>query len=218
MPSDQHNNLVWLGAKFLREEQRCRVVLEEPCKRLGERDAIGQRPDVFGWRHSRDSHLIEVKVSRADWLADAIKAHHASPSLGRKRWLLTTEGLVESFELPEWQGHLEEVGGRIVVRREADVCNGISFADELAVALTVIQAFQNQTGRTANEVRPCNDHQPSLKLREIVTRHHAESPEDSVKLIRRLHPELINLAGNKVRAYRQIEQVLAELAPVQEVV
>lgn len=71
----------------------------------------GEQPDAIGWRHAGyqdGSVLVEVKVSRADFLADARKEHRLQPALGVGRWryFMCPEGLIRADELPERWGLL----------------------------------------------------------------------------------------------------------------
>jgi hypothetical protein len=77
--------------------------------------------DVWGWG-SKGSTLIEVKVSRADFLADAKKPHRQRPEIGLGRWryYLTPRGLLTSADLPEGWGLLEPYRkGSLSVRRKS---------------------------------------------------------------------------------------------------
>ena len=68
-----HAELVERAVRWLRGTMGCGVVL---C----ERDAgVGEIPDAIGWR-LRDvaSHLVECKVTRADFFADLKKQHRAN--------------------------------------------------------------------------------------------------------------------------------------------
>lgn len=68
---------------------------------------------MIGWRRAGfldGTYLIEVKTSRADFLADAKKSHRqcSTPdaALGNWRFYLCSEGLIEPAELPEKWGLL----------------------------------------------------------------------------------------------------------------
>lgn len=117
MPSAQHSFLVDLGAKWLRKNGFGVVATEL--------DASGcrERPDVIGFRSSC-SAIIEAKVSRADFLADAKKPERAGASgLGIYRFYLCPHGLIGVNELPTGWGLLNESDGRIieVVRPQGNI-------------------------------------------------------------------------------------------------
>ena len=74
-------------------------------------DGLGEKPDAVGWRRSPldgGAIVVEAKVSRADFLADARKPHRLNPSqgVGRWRYYLCPEGLIEPNELPARWGLL----------------------------------------------------------------------------------------------------------------
>jgi hypothetical protein len=72
-------------------------------------------PDAMGWRYGR-SVLIECKVSRADFLADAKKSHRlAGTGAGEHRYFLTPPNLLKAEELPSGWGLLE-LHGKIIAR------------------------------------------------------------------------------------------------------
>lgn len=76
----------------------------------------GEIPDAIGFRSVGDeqfSVLVEVKVSRADFLADARKPHRAGDTLGMGafRYYMAPVGIIDPCELPHGWG-LVEVRGR----------------------------------------------------------------------------------------------------------
>ena len=75
----------------------------------------GERPDLIGWSESL-STLIEVKISRADFLRDESKTWRMyGPGMGQVRWYLTPKGLVDLSEIPYGYGLLEWDGAEISV-------------------------------------------------------------------------------------------------------
>jgi hypothetical protein len=71
-----------------------------------------EKPDVLAFNHKGTSLLIEVKVSRADFLADKKKPWRENPEkgIGETRVYLTPKGLLTHEEIPYgWQ--LWEVHG-----------------------------------------------------------------------------------------------------------
>jgi hypothetical protein len=75
----------------------------------------GEIPDAWGLDSSGTSCLIEVKVSRADFLRDAKKYHRRMPQLGlgNLRYYMAPAGVIHLGELPECWGLLA-VHGRII--------------------------------------------------------------------------------------------------------
>jgi hypothetical protein len=66
----------------------------------------GESPDYLGWNSKGASTLIEVKVSRSDFLADAKKPWRRNPNyaLGRYRYYACPNGLIKKEDLPEGWG------------------------------------------------------------------------------------------------------------------
>ena len=111
-PSGHHADLVRRAAKWLKGTMGCGVVLCE-CSGGG-----FEQPDAIGWKDGgRHSILVEVKVSRSDFLRDKKKCHRRNPwmGLGQRRWYLTPPGIVRPSDLPADWG-LAEVRGRIVCK------------------------------------------------------------------------------------------------------
>jgi len=70
---------------------------------------LRERPDVLGFRSSC-SAMIEVKVSRADFLADQRKPERHVGGIGVYRFYLCPEGLIRPEELPLRWGLLYATG------------------------------------------------------------------------------------------------------------
>lgn len=108
-----HNALCQLAVTWLRRPQSrqgpgCQVAISEP--RCGYLD--GEIPDTIGFRcgvHNEASVVVEAKVSRADFLADAGKPHRISPSegVGLFRYYLAPAGVIKPDELPSRWGLIE---------------------------------------------------------------------------------------------------------------
>jgi hypothetical protein len=102
-PARKHSQLVAAAVCWLRHKYRCGIVLSEQyC-------ATGEVPDAIGWKGMCRSVIVECKVSRADFLADAQKPFRVHPEegLGCERYYLTPPGLIEVKELPPHWGLLE---------------------------------------------------------------------------------------------------------------
>lgn len=113
-PVFAHNQLVSAAVHWLRHKNRCGVVLSEQyC-------ATGEIPDAIGWKGLSRSVVIECKVSRADFLADAKKPFRTNPgeALGCERYYLAPPGLIARDDLPPDWGLLEcsRNGVRVVVK------------------------------------------------------------------------------------------------------
>jgi hypothetical protein len=99
----KHAQLVARAAEWLRYRYGCGIVLSEQyC-------ATGEVPDVIGWKASCQSVLVECKVSRSDFLADANKSFRLRPEegLGSKRLYMAPAGMIAADELPKHWGLLE---------------------------------------------------------------------------------------------------------------
>jgi hypothetical protein len=107
--SKEHNDLTALGAKWLKR-QGFPVVATEL-------NAAGSReqPDVVGFR-STCSAIIEVKVSRGDFLVDMKKPERLvnGSGLGLYRFYLCPVGLIAPAELPPKWGLLYVAKGKVV--------------------------------------------------------------------------------------------------------
>jgi hypothetical protein len=80
----------------------------------------GEIPDAIGFRTAAEdegSVVVEVKVSRGDYLADRAKAHRRDGALamGLYRYFMAPEGIISVQELPQHWG-LVEVSHRGVLR------------------------------------------------------------------------------------------------------
>lgn len=69
-------------------------------------------PDAIGFRagvHKEASVVVEVKVSRSDFLADQKKPHRVEPAtgMGVYRYYMAPEGLIKVEELPMLWGLIE---------------------------------------------------------------------------------------------------------------
>ncbi len=101
-----HARLVALGAAWLLRQGFPIVATELRC--FGSRE----QPDVLGFR-SNCSMLIEVKTSRADFLADRKKPERAAGGLGLYRFYLCPEGLLQVADLPAGWGLLVAIGRQV---------------------------------------------------------------------------------------------------------
>ncbi|VAW91923.1 hypothetical protein MNBD_GAMMA23-194 [hydrothermal vent metagenome] len=119
-----HKELTELAVKWLKRPQSqkgpgCHVAVSE-C-RSGWSDEI---PDAIGFRaagKNDGSIIVEVKISRSDFLADAKKSHRngSVKGLGNWRYYLCPEGVIKPNEIPDnWgllyvnnRGHIKPIVG-----------------------------------------------------------------------------------------------------------
>lgn len=115
----KHRELCILAAKWLRRSKlrgpSCPYAAVELVT------AAQESPDVFGWNYWA-TVLIEVKVSRSDFLADAKKwfRQHPEEGVGAFRYYCSPEGLIKETDLPENWGLLWDTGGEIKLIKEAE--------------------------------------------------------------------------------------------------
>ncbi len=95
--------------------QRCGVVLsEQGC-------SSGEMPDAIGWKGKCHSIVVECKVSRGDFLADASKPWRVKPeiALGCERYFLAARGLIKEADLPAGWGLLEHHDRKVSVVKKS---------------------------------------------------------------------------------------------------
>ena len=119
-----HDQLVSLGARWLKKHQHnikvpnCATVLVETVTATN----TGEIPDIIGWC-SWTSVLIEVKISRGDFLKDLQKPFRIDPSLGvgDYRYYLVPDGLISEKDVPVDWGLLlfDEKKGGISIKKVA---------------------------------------------------------------------------------------------------
>lgn len=116
--------VAWLQRPASRSGPGCLVAVSETANWVS-----GEIPDALGWRPYRQARcgsvLVEVKVSRADFLADAKKPHRRAPEegMGTYRYYMAPEGLIALADLPEkWglvevtaRGHLKVRAGHVLL-------------------------------------------------------------------------------------------------------
>jgi len=103
MPSELHNKLCLRAAKFLRNNG-FKVAFDD---RFQAATSYGECPDAIGFRNGV-SCLIEVKVSRSDFMSDKKKRFRVNPELGMGDWrfYLSPPGIIEVEDLPAGWGLL----------------------------------------------------------------------------------------------------------------
>ena len=106
-----HAHLIQVASKWLKNNghENCPIVItEQAC--VGNKEIV----DVIGFNHLH-SVMIEVKVSRSDFLKDKKKIYRINQDLGvgNFRFYLTTPGTILPEDLPEKWGLLYYTGKRI---------------------------------------------------------------------------------------------------------
>lgn len=126
-----HEELVQKGSRWLNKEAsnirwRSTFVLVE-FKSQG----TNEIPDIFGLRPAGHV-MIEVKVSRSDFKADALKESRDQSKLqiGNFRFYLVPQGLITKEEIPSTWGLLEWTGKVIQVTKQPQFVESDSKAVE----------------------------------------------------------------------------------------
>ncbi len=110
-----HSRLVDEAVHWLRAKYRCGIVLsEQSC-------STGETPDAIGWKGRNHSVVVECKISRADFFADAAKPWRTNPecALGCERYYLAPIGMLTEDELPAGWGLLEIRGREIHLSKKS---------------------------------------------------------------------------------------------------
>lgn len=109
LKDDPHFALVLQAEKWLKS-QSCKVLIRDPFRALTK-----EHPDAIGWR-GEVSILVEVKVSRSDFLSDAKKSfrQHPEEGMGDWRFYMCPPDVIQVSDLPEGWGLLWVSGKRVV--------------------------------------------------------------------------------------------------------
>lgn len=119
--------VVWLKRQNSARGHGCNVAVSE-CPS----GYMGEIPDAIGFRTTfpaAESVLVEVKVTRSDFLADKRKPHRQAGGLGSFRYYMCPEGLIQVADLPPgwgllWvnkRGHIKPMAGPVA--ELANCCN-----------------------------------------------------------------------------------------------
>lgn len=109
MADEQHKELCERGKNWLKKSFGCQVA-------FAELDTIsGEQPDCFGVRHGL-TVLIEVKVSRSDFLADRKKPwRKEGEGMGQLRYFLAPKGLLSTDDMPLGWGLIEATNKQLKI-------------------------------------------------------------------------------------------------------
>jgi len=132
-----HAELVERAVRWLRRTMGCGVV-------LAERHSVAvETPDAIGWKYGQ-SHMVECKVSRADFRADAKKPWRLTDDsgMGRYRWYLAPAGMLRVEEVPEGFGFLEAHPRHIAVGRQAPRRDGHAQQGEIHLLVSELRRYQ----------------------------------------------------------------------------
>ena len=137
----RHTRLIVHAVAWLRRRYKCGIILSEQyC-------ASGEVPDVIAWKGFCKSVLVECKVTRADFLADAAKPFRLKPEdgMGSQRFYLAPTGIIRPEELPRHWGLLE-LRGRdvhlVVKPGRADLRTEVGLMKEMNLLLTSLRRVE----------------------------------------------------------------------------
>jgi len=101
-PKITHKDLIKPAYDWVLKRGSCGVAFKE----LNTTCSNGEYPDVIGFGAWGHSVLVEVKVSRADFLSDKKKFFRKNPEqgMGRYRYYCCPKGLIKIEDLPEGWG------------------------------------------------------------------------------------------------------------------
>jgi hypothetical protein len=123
----------WLVRTNSQGGHGCGVALSECRSGWG-----GEIPDAIGFRavyEMTETVVVEVKISRSDFLVDAKKPHRADGSgMGMFRYYMCPEGLIQPDELPvRWgllwvnsRGHVKPMAGPVFLSNNSGNFNEVS--------------------------------------------------------------------------------------------
>lgn len=174
--------VAWLQRPASRSGPGCTVAVSESANWIN-----GEIPDAIGWRPYRQvlcgSVVVEVKVSRADFLADASKPHRidGATGMGAYRYYLVPEGIIVPGDLPpKWglvevnkRGHLKVRAGHVLLGYQEADCwrhehNQFAEISTLAMCLNRVadpQAVQDRIRDLSNRLSHVASENEKLKAR-----------------------------------------------------
>ena len=137
----RHAQLISRTVEWLRRHYKCGIILSEQyC-------ATGEVPDVIAWKGFCKSVLVECKVSRADFLADASKPFRVKPDegMGCQRLYMAPAGMIRAEELPKHWGLLELHGREVLMAVKpgrADLRREVGLMKEMNLLLASLRRVE----------------------------------------------------------------------------
>jgi hypothetical protein len=202
----------WLKRPYSASGHGCQVAVSE-CKS----GWTGEIPDAIGFRTGSDttsgSIVVEVKVSRADFLADKAKPHRAEGlGLGTWRYYMAPEGLLRVEDLPtRWgllevnaRGHVKPIAGPVVHAKRWGL-----FADSLAAYRHASDHGRERTLLVMLLARLGDPEAMNLRLRE--------ASNANQRLIRELERERERYRKLQDRLWEKAAVVVEPRAPMEGV-
>lgn len=146
-----HRELVKKARKWLRDIQKCNVVLTEKGS-----STAHEIPDAIGWKSARHSILVECKTSRSDFRADSKKWFRQDGlGMGQTRYFLAPKGIIPIEEVPAGWGLLEVHGDKIkvVVKSDLLVMDEMRCWAEMPLLIAVVRKLQYTNYRLRRELK-----------------------------------------------------------------
>ena len=142
-----HKELVSKAAGWLRRHKEntyipnCSFILQE----LSAITETGENPDIIGFCSYR-SVMIEVKVSRSDFLADKKKMFRSYDDfgMGQQKFYCCPEGMIQPEEIPDYWGLLYWTGKKIIITKIAKLTES-NLRAERTMLLSVIRRVKENS-------------------------------------------------------------------------
>jgi hypothetical protein len=137
----KHAQLIARAVEWLRRRYKCGIILSEQyC-------ATGEVPDVIAWKGHCKSVLVECKVSRADFLADAGKPFRqkSEEGMGSQRFYMAPASVIRAEELPKHWGLLELCGREVrmaVKPGRVDLRSAVGLMKEMNLLLASLRRVE----------------------------------------------------------------------------
>lgn len=159
--------VTWLRRPASRQGPGCTVAISETANSIN-----GEIPDAIGWRPYAQGNcgsvVVEVKVSRSDFIADSAKNHRRNPDqgMGVFRYYMAPKGVIQPRDLPcKWglievneRGHLKVIAGHVLSRTDKPDIWSFEYNHRAEISTLVMclnrvgdpQAFQDRMREMAN--------------------------------------------------------------------
>lgn len=128
-----HDFLIEQAAAWLRKKGNAVIITDMA-------HGHSETPDAIGWQQTNTT-LIEVKVSRSDFLADRKKWFRQFPKegMGAERYFCAPKGMLSIEELPDGWGLLEWDGKRLRAAKRSDNFGDKNWRAEVSLLLSALR-------------------------------------------------------------------------------
>jgi len=136
-----HKQLIAKAKNWLIGTKNCSIALTELVT-----TNITEIPDALGFYGKGATILLEVKVSKSDFLRDKTKSFriYEEEGIGDYRYYYTPKGLLQIEELPEGWGLIEFNGYQSKIKKEAEYKTA-NKTNEVALLVSTIRRLQMST-------------------------------------------------------------------------